>query len=119
METMSARNDTSARGRLTAQLAGIEQRLQNEGEVPPADFPGGDFLDVAQGVEQQELARLVASRLTERARRLRIALTRLQDGDYGICSNCRAPIPPARLRALPDTTTCVACQAQLERYGAA
>ena len=105
METMSARNDTSARGRLTAQLAGIEQRLQNEGEVPPVDFPGGDFLDVAQGVE--------------RARRLRIALTRLQDGDYGICSNCRAPIPPARLRALPDTTTCVACQAQLERYGAA
>src|SRR4051812_49430914 len=86
MEALSARNDTSARGGLTAQLAGIEQRLQNEGEIPPVDLPGGDFLDVAQGVEQQELARLVASRLTERARRLRIALTRLQDGDYGVCS---------------------------------
>jgi DnaK suppressor protein len=45
-------------------------------------------------------------------------LTRLQDGEYGVCSDCGAPIPPKRLLALPDTTTCVACQEQFERVGA-
>ena len=115
METMRTSIETTARGRLMAQLEGIEHRLQNEVEVPPATFAGGDFLDVAQSVEQQELARLVVSRHAERVRRLRIALARLQDGEYGICSVCRASIPPKRLRALPDTMTCGACQEQLER----
>ena len=115
MNTMSARIDTSAGGRLRAELESILQRLQREGDVPHVTFVTGDFLDVAQGVEQQELAHLTVSRLTERARRLRSALTRLQDGEYGVCSDCGAPIPPKRLQALPDTTTCVACQEQLER----
>jgi phage/conjugal plasmid C-4 type zinc finger TraR family protein len=117
MNTTSTRIDKSAGGLLQAELEGILRRLQHEGDVLQIAFVGGDFLDVAQGVEQQELARLAASRLTERARRLRIALLRLQDGEYGVCSDCGGPIPPNRLRALPDTTTCVACQEQLERVG--
>jgi phage/conjugal plasmid C-4 type zinc finger TraR family protein len=117
MDTIGTRIDTSADGRLRAELESILQRLQRDGEVPHIDFVTGDFLDVAQGVEQQELAHLTVSRLSERARRLHTALTRLQDGEYGVCSHCDAPIPPKRLLALPDTSTCVACQEQLERVG--
>jgi len=117
METISVQIDTSAGGRLRAELKRILQRLQRDEDVPHFDFVTGDFLDVAQGVEQQELAHLSVSRLTERARRLCNALTRLEDGEYGVCSECGAPIPPKRLLALPDTTTCVACQEQLERVG--
>jgi len=115
MKTISAGVDTAAGGRLRAELESILQRLRRDGDVPRVDFVSGDFLDVAQGVEQQELANLSVSRLTERARRLRDALTRLEDGEYGVCSNCGASIPPKRLLALPDTTTCVACQHRLEQ----
>jgi len=117
MSRMSARTDTSARGRLEAQLDGIVRRLHGEDEVPQTAPAGGEFLDVAQTLQQQELAGLIASRLAERARRLRIALTRLEDGEYGVCADCGAPIAPKRLAALPDTTTCVACQERLERVG--
>lgn len=82
-------------------------------------MPQGDFLDVAQDIEHQELARLSALRLTQRARRLRAALTRISDGEYGVCSECGAPIPARRLVAVPDATTCVACQERLERIGLA
>src|SRR5437016_1918097 len=115
--TTSARIDQSARGRLEAQLDGIVRRLHEDGDVPPTALAGGEFLDVAQGLQQQELAGLIASRLAERARRLRIALARLEDGEYGLCSDCGGPIAPKRLAALPDTTTCVACQERLERVG--
>src|SRR4029453_12038156 len=117
MSTISTGIDPSAGGRLRIELESIRERLHRDGYVPHIDFVTGDFLDVAQGVEQQELANLTVSRLTERARRLHSALTRLQDGEYGVCSDCGAPIPPKRLLALPDTTTCVACQEQLERAG--
>ncbi len=37
------------------------------------------------------------------------ALQRIDDGSYGLCSVCGAPIGAARLRALPSTATCVGC----------
>jgi DnaK suppressor protein len=115
IEIARARKDDRVRRVLKAELDGIAARLNTEAEVPMVGVVGGDFLDVAQGVEHQELARLSASRLVERARRLRIALTRVSEGEYGICSECGEAIPPKRLHAVPDTTTCVECQARLER----
>jgi DnaK suppressor protein len=79
-----------------------------------ATVTGGDFLDVAQDLEYQELARLSASRLGERARRLRVALGRVDTGEYGACSECGTSISFKRLRALLDVTTCMACPAKLE-----
>ena len=38
------------------------------------------------------------------------ALARLAAGRYSWCEECKAPIPAARLRALPFTVRCLACQ---------
>src|ERR1700744_3645104 len=35
------------------------------------------------------------------------ALTKLDDGSYGICDVCGDPIPPGRMRALPDGVLCL------------
>jgi len=92
----------------------VVARLQNEAAVPTADAASSDFLDLAQSVEHQELARLTATRLADRARRLHIALIRVADGEYGVCTECETSIPRKRLLAIPDATTCVACQERLE-----
>jgi DnaK suppressor protein len=92
----------------------VVARLHNDAAVPVADASSGDFLDLAQSIERQELARLTTTRLAERARRLHIALTRVADGEYGVCSECGTSIPRKRLLAIPDATTCVACQERLE-----
>jgi len=92
----------------------VVARLQNESAVPTADVASGDFLDLAQSVEHQELARLTTTRLAERARRLHAALTRVTDGEYGVCSECGTSIPQKRLLAIPDATACVECQERLE-----
>ena len=39
------------------------------------------------------------------------ALAKLDEQTYGTCDGCGEPIPPARLRALPDSVLCVACAA--------
>lgn len=43
------------------------------------------------------------------------ALTRLDDGSYGGCLNCKEDIPKARLRAVPWARYCVDCQEQVEQ----
>lgn len=44
------------------------------------------------------------------------ALARLDDGSFGRCLRCAAPIPDARLEVLPWAAFCIACQ-QLEKDG--
>jgi DnaK suppressor protein len=43
------------------------------------------------------------------------ALAKLEEGTYGRCDGCGDAIPPARLRALPDSVRCLACAAS-ERH---
>lgn len=37
------------------------------------------------------------------------AVAKLDDGSYGMCDVCGDPIPPGRLRALPDAVLCLRC----------
>lgn len=43
------------------------------------------------------------------------ALRKFDEGTYGICARCGRPIAEKRLRALPEATHCIECQALLER----
>lgn len=43
------------------------------------------------------------------------ALAKLEEGSYGICDLCGQEIAPARLRAMPDSTTCISCAASERR----
>jgi DnaK suppressor protein len=43
------------------------------------------------------------------------ALARIEEGTYGICTNCDRPIPVERLEALPWATLCIDCQRERER----
>jgi RNA polymerase-binding transcription factor len=45
------------------------------------------------------------------------ALARVDDGSYGVCGDCRGPIPPERLEILPEARYCVACQARSDSRG--
>ncbi|MDQ6816530.1 MAG: TraR/DksA C4-type zinc finger protein [Actinomycetota bacterium] len=46
------------------------------------------------------------------------ALSKLDEGTYGICDACGEPIPPVRLQALPESVLCLAC-AKLQPRGLA
>jgi DnaK suppressor protein len=43
------------------------------------------------------------------------ALQRIEDGTYGKCVNCGAPIPEERLEAMPWATLCIDCKRKEER----
>src|SRR5881409_1426648 len=74
-----------------------------------------DEVDVIQVNEDREMNFATRSLLVERANRLAEALERLRGGDYGTCQECGEAIAPARLKAVPEVTTCVRCQDRLEK----
>lgn len=42
------------------------------------------------------------------------ALERIEEGVYGVCLECEAKIPKARLNVIPFTAHCVKCASKLE-----
>jgi RNA polymerase-binding transcription factor DksA len=58
--------------------------------------------EVLEGLDAEGRAEIAAARE---------ALRRMDDGTYGRCARCGAPIAEARLRALPYALTCVSCAA--------
>lgn len=112
------------RDRIEKELGSVMDRLrQLGGVVIIEEFPGalGDnspFSDPTEEVQVQgerEVSFATRSLLVERANRLAEALDRLREGEYGTCEECGEPIAPARLKAMPEVTTCVRCQDKLER----
>ena len=110
--------------RIEQELRQTVQRLRHlGGAVMIEEFPGAmgdnsplaDPVDEIQLSEAREIGFATRSRLVERANRLAEALERLRQGHYGHCDECGEPIAPARLRAMPEVTTCVRCQDRLER----
>jgi RNA polymerase-binding protein DksA len=48
-------------------------------------------------------------------REIDAALTRIEEGTYGICTNCGTQIAEERLEALPWATLCIDCARDRER----
>jgi RNA polymerase-binding protein DksA len=63
----------------------------------------------------QDLDQAEASRDLAELRTLDAARARLDDGSYGICSNCGQDIGFERLRANPGAERCIRCQTQFEK----
>jgi DnaK suppressor protein len=110
--------------RLVKELNSTVARLrQMGGGVVLEEFPGSiadntplaDDVDVIRQNEDREMSFATRSLLVDKANKLAEALERLEDGEYGICAECGENIAPARLRAMPEVTTCVRCQDRLER----
>jgi DnaK suppressor protein len=110
--------------RLEAELSHAVSRIRQMGgsvvfdEFPTTvgdNTPLADEVDVIRLNEDREMSFATRSMLVERANKLAEALQRLREGEYGTCEECGEPIAPARLRAMPEVTTCVRCQDRIER----
>ena len=95
--------------RLRAQRGGTRSRADAAAD---ARAMAGD--DRAKADEEFDLG--VAMEEREAAELLAIdeALQRVADGSYGLCLQCGASIPAARLHAQPTAARCVACQTLTE-----
>lgn len=64
--------------------------------------------------EEREMSFASRSLVIEKMRRLAEALKHVEHGEYGMCRECGESIAPARLRVMPEVTTCIRCQERLE-----
>jgi DnaK suppressor protein len=86
---------------LMRRAADIETQLSNPGS--------SDWEENATESEDDDVLSGVGSVTKTEIREIKLALNRIETGDYGKCIGCGESIPKARMEALPFVSTCVKC----------
>lgn len=97
---------------IAAQLRARLAELQTRSEAIEQDLQHPleqDSAEQAIDLEDDEALSGVDAVLGREITAIRRALLRLETGDYGLCVECGATIPAARLRAQPAAALCIAC----------
>ena len=71
--------------------------------------------DMAADTYERELSMNIVSSEQEILYQIDDALKRLDDGSYGVCQQCNAPIVMSRLKAVPYASLCIGCQRTKEQ----
>lgn len=96
-----------ARAALESEHGQLAERL-DELEPETSDLTFDDnFADSAQVAAEQGEHKVLAASLREQLADVERSLARLDDGTYGTCEACGAPIGDARLEAMPATRYCI------------
>jgi RNA polymerase-binding protein DksA len=86
-----------------------------------------DFKEIVEGMDPKDLAdiasddidrKMIEALSSQDLKRLRLidsALTRIQQGKYGLCVKCGKRIPQDRLEAIPYALMCIDCKTAEER----
>jgi DnaK suppressor protein len=75
---------------------------------------GKDIGDQAMSSTLETLNKSLQDSEFEEYNRIVQALTKIDDGTYGICIDCNEPIPERRLKYYPNASRCLACQEAYE-----
>lgn len=105
-------DEAEARVRLLARLAELdeEERISSESRAPVAlQQDSAGRLSRMDALQQQAMAQATQRRRAAEQQRIRAALARLDEGEWGLCLTCGEKIADARLRHDPSVTQCVGC----------
>ena len=98
---------------LETKQAELAQVVRNRDGITIEKSP--DALDEVQNAAERELAIRNLDRESNLLRNVRLALTRIDDGSFGVCLHCEEDISPKRLNAVPWAPYCIQCQELADR----
>ena len=100
------------RGDVTALAnAALHKRSEANGDLSSMPI---HMADVGSDNFEQEFTLGLMENEEETLSQIERALERIEDGEYGSCSECARVIPKMRLNAIPYTPYCVKCAEKLQ-----
>lgn len=101
---------------LLKRKAELEEILTSLSKEPVSDDQVKDLGDQALSSIMESIRGSYQNTEHEEYTRILTALKAVEDGTYGICTDCSQPISEKRLKFYPDACRCLACQEALEEH---
>lgn len=109
---MNANDAEEVRARLLQMLCELDRddaRGRDAQGTVTLDQQAVGRLSRMDALQSQAMAKAQAARRAGQRTRIAAALTRLEAGEYGYCTDCGDELPPARLAADPTLPRCMSC----------
>ncbi|MFH1017263.1 MAG: RNA polymerase-binding protein DksA [Pseudomonadota bacterium] len=96
-----------------------EDDLINEARAQMGDLTAvkenmADMTDQASAEVERDFLLRIKDRERKLILKIKEAVSRIDDGTFGVCEVCGEPIGEERLRARPVTTQCIECKTDME-----
>lgn len=104
------------RRQLLEERENLLSQLEHKAQPPQSNIGLGNHMadDATEAFEQAKRVSLTR-REREILAKIDKALRKMDEGTYGYCERCGAPIDYARLKAIPYATLCLRCQKKIEQ----
>jgi RNA polymerase-binding protein DksA len=109
------------RGELEADVVHLKKEIREaEQEIvgllrDGGDGAGNDQADVGSTTLERDHEMSLANNARDMLDQIERALSRIENGTYGVCESCGNAIGKGRLQAFPRATLCVSCKEREER----
>ena len=100
--------ESDQRGALEEERDALRRQLADFGVDGGITFDE-NFADSGQVAAEQGENRALVNQLAETLLEVERALTKLDEGSYGVCESCGGAIGEVRLEAMPATRYCINC----------
>ena len=94
-------------------LKNAKRTLNEDMSLDQDDLP--DEMDLASSEYIQSFTFRLRGREKTFLKKIDHALSKIDEGTFGICEECEEPISMKRLEARPETTLCIRCKEDQER----
>lgn len=97
--------------KISEAIVQTEEKIRSLEEATKPISPENSIGRVSRmdAINNKSVAEAALRSSRQKLSKLKIALTKLDRPDFGICVFCKNPIPPARLMYMPESTRCVRC----------
>jgi DnaK suppressor protein len=108
---MAGLNKTEIRLKIESEISKTEKQIVEYKELTQPIAPENSIGRISRmdAINNKSVTEAALRKAKENLEKLKFALTKINDDDFGICIQCKAAIPIGRVLIMPQARTCVKC----------
>jgi len=108
---MTAINKTELKAKIEAEISKTETHILEYKELTKPIAPENAIGRISRmdAINNKSVIEAALRKAKEKLEKLRLALSKVDDEDFGLCVRCHKPIPLGRILIMPQARSCVAC----------
>lgn len=108
---MLSLNKVEIKANIEAEILKTEKKVSEYSELTKPVEPENAIGRISRmdAINNKSVIEAALRKSKEKLEKLKIALSKIDDKDFGLCIRCHKPIPLGRILIMPQARSCVAC----------
>ncbi|WP_297098346.1 TraR/DksA C4-type zinc finger protein [uncultured Draconibacterium sp.] len=108
---MAELNKAEIKVQITSEIEKTEKLIQEYKELTKPVAPENAIGRISRmdAINNKSVTEAALRKSKDKLEKLKLALSKVDDDDFGLCIKCKKPIPLGRVLIMPQARTCINC----------